>query len=53
MMAAVLMDEFGQFHVVTAIFGDFHEPAILEPADGLQAFGGFFHAEGRGSDGIE
>ena len=53
LVAAVLVYEFGDFDVVTAVFGNFHEFAFFEPADGLQAFGGFFDAEGGGGDGIE
>lgn len=53
MVTAVLVDELGQFHVVTAVLGDFQEASVLEPAYGLQPFGGFFHAKSRGGDGIE
>jgi hypothetical protein len=50
---AVFVDEFGDFDVVTAVFGDIEETARAEPFDGLKAFGGFFDAEGGGGDGIE
>src|SRR5688572_15872472 len=41
----VFVDEFGEFYVVTAVFGDFHELAFLEPLDGLHPFGRLFNAK--------
>jgi len=52
-MRAVFVDEFGDLHVVAAILGDLRELAFLEPADRLQTFRRFFHAERRGRDRVE
>ncbi len=53
MGAAVFVDEAGDFDVVAAVFGDFEEAALFEPADGLEAFAGFLEVEGGGGDGVE
>ena len=46
-MAAVFMDEFSQLHVVATIFRDVQKATVFEPADCLQSFRRFFHAECR------
>ncbi len=53
MFGAELVDEFGEFDVVTAVFGDFVEAAFAEPLDGLKTFAGLFETEGGVGDGIE
>jgi hypothetical protein len=52
-MRAVFVDELRDLHVVAAIFRDLREFAFFEPFDRLQTFRRFFHAEGRGRDGIQ
>jgi len=50
---AIFVDHAGDFDVVAAILGDVEQLAFLEPLDGLQPFGGLFHAKGRGGYRIE
>ncbi len=50
---AVFVDEPGDFYVEAAILRDFREPAVLEPADGLQALRCFLDAEGRRRNRVE
>jgi hypothetical protein len=52
-VGAEFVDEFGDFDVVTAVFGNIQQAAGAEPLDGLEAFGRFFDAEGGGGDGIQ
>ena len=47
-VTAVFMHPFRELHIVATILGDLQQLAFAIPLDGLQAFGGFLHAERRG-----
>jgi hypothetical protein len=53
LVGSEFVDEAGDLHIVAAILGDLMELAFIEPADGLQSLGGFFHAKRGGGDGIQ
>src|SRR4051794_27653821 len=50
---AIFVNELGELYVVTTILGDLQQLALLKPLDGLQTFGGFFHAKCGGGNGVE
>ena len=50
MSGTIFVHEPGDLHVVTAIFGDFHEPALPKPLDCLHAFGGLLDPESGAGD---
>src|SRR5438874_11494125 len=52
-LGPIFVHEFGELHVVTAIFGDFEQLAFPKPVDCLHALGGFLDAEGGCDDGIQ
>ena len=52
-MTTVFVNQLRQFHVVAAILRDLQKSPVLEPADRLQTFRRFFHAERRRRNRIE